>query len=258
MKNKICIYKNAKQTKILKYFNMTFISKTIKLIIMCAMAICVWTFMIFHITYMSHYKFFSYDLLSFNNIWLFAYVFLSTIIFGILTIPFNMIYFYCKHIKKKVFWFIVLSLSLLAVVFMPLVLFFIIMWFAYFVLIESCVDFYNNRKLNGLVLPLLVVLVIIVLIAFSCSEPFNNGFKMFLTNKSLAADKVEIYLKDKNQFVIGKMVFRDSKFAYVIYDDINSSNNSADSKGQYRANKLVPIENVTILNPLPQDSTLQK
>ena len=54
------------------------------------------------------------------------------------------------------------------------------------------------------------------------------------------------------------MVFRDSKFAYVLYGDTHSNANCTDSKGLYIYKQLVPIENVTILNPLPKDSQSQK
>lgn len=266
MKNKIHTHKNTKQVTISKYFNMAFISKTIKLIIMCATAICVWTFIIFHITYMSHYKFFPYDLLSFNNIWLFAYMFLSASISSILAIPINIISFYVRCNKKKdslfyiccgaiIFFAITLTIAVFYGKGLDLVLFYIVIASASFIFIESCVDFYFKRQASVFIVAILIPMMILT-IAIANPQPFNIGFENILKGKSLAADKAEIYLKDKNQFVIGKMVFRDSKFAYVIYDD--SSNGSADSKGQYRANKLVPIENVTILNPLPKDSALQK
>lgn len=268
MKNKICSHKNIKQTKIFKYFNMAFILNIIKLIIMCSMAICVWTFIIFHITYMSHYKFFSYDLLSLNNIWLFAYMFLSTSIFSILAVPINIISFYSRCDKKKdglfyiccgaiIFFIIILTIAGLYGKGLDFVLFCIVIASAYFIFIESCVDFYFKRQVSVFIVVILIPMMILT-VAIANPQPFNIGFENILKGKSLAADKVEIYLKDKNQFIIGKMVFRDSKFAYVVYDDRSSNNNGADSKGQYRANKLVPIENVTILNPLPQDSTLQK
>lgn len=104
--NKTCTdcYKNRmkkKNANIPSFVNIDFIFKIIKLIVAFAIAVCVFTFAIFHITYMSYYKLFSYDLLSFNNIWLFAYMFLTTTMFAIIAFPFNVICFYEKRNKKR-------------------------------------------------------------------------------------------------------------------------------------------------------------
>ena len=90
-----------KNANIPSFVNIDFIFKIIKLIVAFAIAVCVFTFAIFHITYMSYYKLFSYDLLSFNNIWLFAYMFLTTTMFAIIAFPFNVICFYEKRNKKR-------------------------------------------------------------------------------------------------------------------------------------------------------------
>lgn len=271
MKNKIHTHKNIKQTKTMKYFNMiSFILKVIKLIVMFVITICIFIYIIFQIIYMSYYKFFSYDLLLLlNNIWLFVYMFLSTSIISVIAIPINLAFyiwrnkngFNCLFVICVIIELFIVAILVCAGLYgkgLDFVLFCIAIASAYFIFIEACIEFYNKRNPSVLIVAMLIIPTMIMLVAISNPNPFRDAIKSVLTNKSLAADKVEIYLKDKNQFVIGKMVFRDSKFAYVIYDDINSSNNGTDSKEQYRANKLVPIENVTILNPLPQDSTLQK
>lgn len=54
---------------------------------------------------------------------------------------------------------------------------------------------------------------------FLLPHHFKTGFKRFLKTKGLSAERVEIYLKDKQKFVIGELVFRDSKFAYVRFID---------------------------------------
>ena len=118
--------------------------------------------------------------------------------------------------------------------------------------------FSDDKNKKKFYVRLFVVLPILLFIVFIGLEKFNVGFKTLLTEKSLAADKVEIYLKDKNRFVEGKMVFMDSKFAYVIYEDTKINSDGTFSKELYIANKRVPIENVTILNPLPKDSQSQE
>lgn len=122
--------------------------------------------------------------------------------------------------------------------------------FSYWFFIESCVYFYENRKINEWIFLLSIIPILIITFAISEPKPFNKVITIFLTSKSLAADKVEIYLKDNNRFVEGKMVFMDSKFAYVIYEDIKNNSDGIASKESYIANKRVPIENITILNPL--------
>lgn len=198
-------------------------------------------------------------------------MFLTTTMFAIVAFPFNVICFYEKRNKKRDWTFCICFYFLMPlfvfVIFIPVFYgakniywtwFCLVISFSYWFFIESCVYFYENRKINEWIFLLSIVPILIITFAFSEPKPFNKAITMFLQSKSLAADKVEIYLKDKNRFVEGKMVFMDSKFAYVIYEDTKINSDGTDSKESYIANKRVPIENVTILNPLPKDSQSQE
>ena len=241
--------------------NIKAVIKMAKVVSLLNLALCLFMFFVFNITYMNTNHFFSYDLLSFNNILIFLYMFLHSIGFIFFAIP-----LYCVVERRyrdsyicQIIYYCIMICVIIAVLLIfctkihNVFLFFILMCVLYYMLIKASVLYVKN-KFNGFFAVLAIALVMIICVSFANSDVLNIGFKKFLTDKSLAADKVEIYLKDKNRFVEGKMVFMDSKFAYVIYEDTKINSDGTFSKELYIANKRVPIENVTILNPLPKDS----
>lgn len=86
-------------------------------------------------------------------------------------------------------------------------------------------------------------LVLLVYMAILFPNLFKTGFERFLKTKGLSAERVEIYLKDKQKFVIGELVFRDSKFAYVRFIDTAQGLND-----EKNISKIVSIENISIVN----------
>ena len=76
---------------------------------------------------------------------------------------------------------------------------------------------------------------------------FNFICKKFLESINLASDHVEIYLKDKNGSIPGKLIFDDGKYAYVEFDRTYS--NCIDIGGSCikTIRRKVPSEDVSIV-----------
>lgn len=229
-----------------------------QLIALSAFIVCFPLLFIFDITYMNSNRVFSYNFLSFEILWVIIVVFLESLIFGLLYLPINLISWgYRNNDRSIMIFFSVLLFYIVMLIVLTAInfglnnphwtIFGLFMGAICCIIVETLLRYYGSRNFRQFFSILILVLIVMLYVAIMFPNVFNAGFKKFLEYKSLAADKVEIYLKDRNQFVIGKMVFRDSKFAYVIYDDTNLSNSSTDSKGHYYANKLVPVENITIL-----------
>lgn len=234
------------------------IFKVVKLAIVLGFMLCLFAFFIFNITYMNINNFFSYDLLSFSYLWIFIYMYLATCIFILSALPFNVAFHYIVRKREKD---IIFCVSLITIAFLVvLVILFIIafglpnkLWtifcfivvFIYFVLINISIDFYIDRRFGIKLIMLSLLLTGIVLLAIAYPKLFNEAFKKILLDESLAANKVEIYLKNKDKFVLGKMVFKDNKFAYVEYKDIVKIDDNVSL--EQNISQMIPVENVSIL-----------
>lgn len=247
MKYKARNRKSNKNKNINSIYRFTF--DIVKLLALFIFVCCLFLFFIFDITYMNSNKFFSYDLLSIENLWVVVAIFLQSYMFGLLYLPINLA-LYSYRRKDYITMIVSLLLSIVLIVFIVLliitngvknlhwIIYCLFMAFICCIIIELFIQFYNDRNSKKLLAVLVIVFVSMVYFAFTFPDIFNAGFKKFLIDKSLAADKVEVYLKDKGNFVFGKMVFRDSKFAYIQYKD--------------NVLQLVPLENVTILEYMEQ------
>lgn len=246
---------NIKQ--ILKYIENGLIFKIVKFLILSTLMIYLFIFFVFNVTYMNTNKFFSYDLLSFECVWILIYVLLVSCIFSIFALPMNVISYYhtCKK-GKDILYYTSLSIVILYIVIVVLsILFFDIKndyWIyfypsiilLYFLLTEIGIDFYINKKLGKTFGLLALFFALIVWMAITIPNLFNAAFSKFLTNQGLAAEKVEIYLKNKNKFVIGKMLFKDSQFAYVEYKDNIQINHTS---LEQNISQSIPINDISIL-----------
>lgn len=244
--------------EILNHIKSELIFKVVKLVIALGFMLCLFAFFIFNITYMNINNFFSYDLLSFNYLWIFIYMYLATCIFILSALPFNAVFYYIIHKKEKD---VIFGASLITVIFLvalvivsiidfglpnkPWTIFCFIVVFIYFVLIDISINFYIDKQLPRMLIMLSLLLVSVVFLAIASPKLFNEAFKKFLLDESLAANKVEIYLKNKDKFVVGKMVFKDSKFAYVEYKDIIKIDDNVSL--EQNISQVIPVENISIL-----------
>lgn len=244
--------------QMLKYVENGLIVKIVKLLALLTSIVCCFIFFIFYMTYMNTNNFFSYDLLSFGNLWIFIFALLASCIFSLFALPCNVIVYYHKKKKDVLYygsWFIIFLYILTAfVVIMSFGIengywtgFCFFMGLVYFMLIEIGIDFYVNKKLRKILGLSILLLIFIIWVAITIPNLFNTAFGVFLTKQGLAAEKVEIYLKNKNKIVVGKMLFRDSKFAYVEYKDTIRIDNT---NLEQSFSQSVPIEDVSILKDL--------
>ncbi|MDL0101809.1 hypothetical protein [Campylobacter felis] len=111
----------------------------------------------------------------------------------------------------------------------------------YFLFIGACLCFYERQNFKNFFIAVFVGLVLLVYMAILFPNLFKTGFERFLKTKGLSASRVEIYLKDKQKFVIGTLIFRDSTFAYVRFTD------TIVGVGESNVTKIVPLESISIL-----------
>ena len=72
----------------------------------------------------------------------------------------------------------------------------------------------------------------------------------------MASDRVEIYLKNENESVIGKLIFDDGKYAYVEFNRTDSNCGGIDVACDQTIRKKVPSEDVSI--PVPPERQQDK
>ncbi|MDL0109839.1 hypothetical protein NYG92_03545 [Campylobacter felis] len=240
------------------FFKLTaFTPKYFKFIITFTLSFCALCLFIFVITYMRMNEFFSFELLSFDNLWLFLFAFVYLLVFAFLALPFNLVAHYIFYKKKKNDFLFSSSLSGALIVFLS----FLgvlnekfdeinLHWLAfcgfiaciYFLFIGACLCFYERQNFKNFFIAVFVGLVLLVYMAILFPNLFKTGFERFLKTKGLSAKRVEIYLKDKQKFVIGELIFRDSKFAYVRFIDTAQGLND-----EKNISKIVSIENISIV-----------
>ncbi|EDP6892366.1 hypothetical protein AAIL08_000536 [Campylobacter upsaliensis] len=234
-----------------------FMPKYFKIIVSFTLSFCVLCLFIFVISYMRINEIFSFDLLSFDNLWLFLFAFVYLLVFAFLALPFNLVAHYIFYKKKKNDFLFSSSLSGALIVFLSFLWVLNerfdeinLHWLAfcgfiaciYFLFIGACLCFYERQNFKNFFIAVFVGLVLLVYMAILLPHHFETGFKRFLKTKGLSAQRVEIYLKDKQKFVIGELVFRDSKFAYVRFIDTAQGLN-----GEKNISKIVSIENISII-----------
>ncbi|EIO6376495.1 hypothetical protein ACTNHS_001552 [Campylobacter upsaliensis] len=240
------------------FFKLTaFTPKYFKFIITLTLSFCALCLFIFVITYMRMNEFFSFELLSFDNLWLFLFAFVYLLVFAFLALPFNLVAHYIFYKKKKNDFLFSSSLSGALIVFLSFLWVLNerfdeinLHWLAfcgfiaciYFLFIGACLCFYERQNFKNFFIAVFVGLVLLVYMAILLPHHFETGFKRFLKTKGLSAQRVEIYLKDKQKFVIGELVFGDSKFAYVRFIDTAQGLN-----GEKNISKIVSIENISII-----------
>ena len=77
-------------------------------------------------------------------------------------------------------------------------------------------------------------------------------YKKFLQSRGLVSDHAEIYLKNENKSVPGKLIFDDGKYAYVEFNRTDSNCGGIGVACEQIIRKKVPSEDVSILVPLEQ------
>ncbi|EHE9212553.1 hypothetical protein IFW04_000569 [Campylobacter upsaliensis] len=234
-----------------------FMPKYFKIIVSFTLSFCVLCLFIFVISYMRINEIFSFDLLSFDNLWIFLFAFVYLFVFAFMALPFNVIAHYIVYKKMKNDFLFLSSLAGALIIilscFWALVekfdeinlnwlMFCGFMLCIYFLFIGTCLHFYEKQNLKNFFISVFVGLTLLVYMAILLPHHFETGFKRFLKTKGLSAQRVEIYLKDKQKFVIGELVFRDSKFAYVRFIDTAQGLN-----GEKNISKIVSIENISIV-----------
>ena len=110
---------------------------------------------------------------------------------------------------------------------------------------ENTNNFFNYIML--VLIAFFVLFFIILGLGGSCI------YKEFLKSINLASDHAEIYLKDKNKSVPGKLIFDDGKYAYVKFKNIDS-NCSVGSNTCEIVRKKVPSEDVRIITRVKKDT----
>ena len=233
---------------------MDFAPKYLKITIFSTLGFCILCLFIFVVSYMRVNEIFSFDLLSFDNLWIFLFVFVYFLVFAFLALPFNVVGHYLVYKKDKndiLFKYSLVGLLLIVGVFIFMfdknefnpkwLVFCGIIVFVYFVFIGACLHFYENKNPKHFFALTFGAFVILTYCAILFPNNFEIGFERFLKTKGLSADRVEIYLKDKQKFVVGKLIFRDSKFAYVRFTDTIQG-----LKSERNITKIVPIENISV------------
>lgn len=234
------------------------IPKFSKLILFATLGFCIFCFFIFTISYVRLNQFFSFDLLSFDHLWIFIFLFIYLLVFAFLALPFNIVIHYIIFKKKKsdfLFYCSILSI-LFFVVFLIFILtsyhyeakwllFCGVIAFVYFVFLGAFFYYYERKNLKNSLSIIFMNFIFISYLAILFPQYFEKGFKFFLNSKGLSAQRVEIYLKDKQKFLIGELLFRDSQFAYVRFVD------NIQGLGEKNITKLVPNENISIFKDSP-------
>lgn len=231
-----------------------FAPKYLKITLFSTLGFCVLCLFIFVISYMRINEIFSFELLSLDNLWIFLFAFVYFLIFAFLALPFNVMMHYLIYKKDKKDLPFKTSLALVLLIFSTCFYAFIkfdainpkwlvfcgIIVGVYFLFIGACLHFYENKNSKHFFALSFGIFVLLTYAAILFPNSFEMGFERFLKTKGLSAERAEIYLKDKQKFVIGKLIFRDSKFAYVRFED------NIVGVGERNITKIIPLESVSI------------
>ena len=82
----------------------------------------------------------------------------------------------------------------------------------------------------------------------------NDIYKKILKSINLASDHAEIYLKDKNESIRGKLIFDDGKYAYVKFDRTVSNCGDVGDSCIKTIRKKVPSEDVSIITKVKKNT----
>lgn len=231
-----------------------FAPKYLKIILFSTLGFCALCLFIFVISYMRVNEIFSFELLSFDNLWIFIFAFVYFFVFAFLALPFNVLAHYLLHKKDKkdflfrvsfagvllILCFLILGLKMRE--FNPKWLIFCgIILGVYFLFIAACLHFYERKNSKHFFILIFGAFVLLTYAAILFPHAFETGFERFLKTKGLSAARAEIYLKDKQKFVIGRLIFRDSAFAYVRFED------RIWGVGERNVTKILPLESISIL-----------
>lgn len=301
------------------------ISVILKLIFSIALMLSIVAGFVFAITYMRSNRFFSYEIFSVNNIWIFLlagiYMVMTLLtacgllIYGIFICKpknsqqkqsrhdlnideiivnrreayskynekklknesyceirllrlyllykacklfFKVINFFSKvfndgrtYVGLNIFFAIFICISIGINWFLVVYIYFFILLLILFLLLYSGVKEIKNRiKLMVSILVFTLFMYFVTLLPFS---DIHAGFyKIFLQSRSLASDHAEIYLKNENKSVIGKLIFDDGKYAYVEFNRTDSNCGGIGVACEQIIRKKVLSEDVSILVPSKQ------
>ena len=128
------------------------------------------------------------------------------------------------------------------------IFFFILFLILYFVLEEIK----DKIKLMIFIIIFALLMYFITLLPFS--DFHTKFYKEFLKSINLASDHAEIYLKDKNKSVPGKLIFDDGKYAYVEFDRTYSNCIGVGDSCIKTIRKKVPSEDVSIITKVKKDT----
>lgn len=124
-----------------------------------------------------------------------------------------------------------------------------VLFFILFLVLFLVLYFSNKEVKNrmGLMIAILVIMLLIYFITLLPLSDFHTKFyKEFLQSRGLASDHAEIYLKDKNESVRGKLIFDDGKYAYVEFNRTDSNCGGIGVACEQKLRKKVPSEDVSI------------
>lgn len=237
----------------------------------------------FIFSYMRYYGFFTYEIFSANHILLFA--FFTLLIFLTILALFGstiMYLYYSLHkddsSRKSRNLFMILAWTI--VVFLGIVLYFanqenifvrfvywsnwivgIILFISLIVpFLRRCLKYVSEIEKDRKIwfVATIFSLIICGYVSFLIFYPstFVNSYDSFLKFCGLASDRVEIYLKNENESVIGKLIFDDGKYAYVEFNRTNSNCGGIDVACDQTIRKKVPSEDVSI--PVPPERQQDK
>lgn len=148
--------------------------------------------------------------------------------------------YFIKKFDFKIILFLFISIFLIfeiSIVIISYVAIDIKRWFAAFIVI-CCVIPYS---------------ILLSVPLFPRDFNVNHICNKILKFINLASDHAEIYLKDKNKSVPGKLIFDDGKYAYVKFKNIDS-NCSVGSNTCEIVRKKVPSEDVGIITKVKKDT----
>lgn len=118
-------------------------------------------------------------------------------------------------------------------------------------LILFLILYFSVKEIKNRIGLIIFILVFTLLVHLAALLPFSDihadFYKIFLQSRSLASDHAEIYLKDKNESIRGKLIFDDGKYAYVEFDRTYSNCIDIGDSCIKTIRRKVPSEDVSIV-----------
>ena len=219
------------------------------------------------ITYMVENNFFSYEIFKIGNMPIFALAFLYGFSMYIVLHMIAILSFY-SFLQGDYCFSILFAISALVVVLIFLCWIrkknaktqwgIIAIYFVSLVLsLLLAYAFYSrsNEGAKNVIVAILVLMLGLYLGSlFLVPKFYADLYSSFLKSLSLAANNVEIYLKNQNKHIFGRLIFDDGKYAYVEFNRTDRDYGGIGAACDQIVRKKVPSEDVSILVPSKQNS----